>query len=52
MDYFDNVFDTFLGLDNVNCLAVNGAVIGSHPKFLKLCSEDEQSFYMFGTTWG
>ncbi len=23
-----------------------------HPKYLKLCSEDEQSFYGFGTTWG
>ncbi len=25
---------------------------GFHPKYLKLCSEDEQSFYRFGTTWG
>ncbi len=25
---------------------------GFHPKYLKLCSEDEQSFYGFGTTWG
>ncbi len=25
---------------------------GSHPKYLKLCSEDEQSFYGFGTTLG
>ncbi len=24
---------------------------GFHPKYLKLCSEDEQSFYGFGTTW-
>ncbi len=23
MDYFDDVFRTFLGLDSVNCLAVN-----------------------------
>ncbi len=23
-----------------------------NPKYLKLCSEDEQSFYGFGTTWG
>uniref|UniRef100_A0A673G6B7 Endothelin-1 receptor-like n=1 Tax=Sinocyclocheilus rhinocerous TaxID=307959 RepID=A0A673G6B7_9TELE len=25
---------------------------GFHPKYLKLCSEDERSFYGFGTTWG
>ena len=25
---------------------------GFHPKYLKLCSEDEQSFYGFGATWG
>ncbi len=25
---------------------------GSHPKYLKLCSEDEQCFYRFGMTWG
>ncbi len=25
---------------------------GFHPKYLKLCSKDEQSFYGFGTTWG
>uniref|UniRef100_A0A9J8AXT1 Tripartite motif containing 35-12 n=1 Tax=Cyprinus carpio carpio TaxID=630221 RepID=A0A9J8AXT1_CYPCA len=25
---------------------------GFHPKYLKLCSEDQQSFYGFGTTWG
>ncbi len=24
---------------------------GFHPKYLKFCSEDEQSFYGFGTTW-
>ncbi len=23
-----------------------------HPKYLKLCSENERSFYGFGTTWG
>ncbi len=54
MDYPDDVFHTFLGLDSVNCLAVNGAVT-SLPvfiKYLKLCSEDEQSFYGFGKTWG
>ncbi len=26
MDYSDDVFNTFLGLDRVNCLAVNGTV--------------------------
>ncbi len=26
MDYFDDVFHTFLGLDSVNYLAVNGTV--------------------------
>ncbi len=26
MDYFDDVFHTFLGLDSVNCLAVSGTV--------------------------
>ncbi len=25
---------------------------GSHPKYLELCSEDEQSIYGFGTIWG
>ncbi len=25
---------------------------GFHPRYLKLCSEDEQNFYGFGTTWG
>ncbi len=47
MDYFDDAFHTFLGLDRVIYLAVC-----FHPKYLKLCSEDEQSFYGFGTTWG
>ncbi len=54
MDYFGDVFHTFLGLDSVNYLAVNGTVtcLRIHPKYLKLCSEDEWSFYGFGTTWG
>ncbi len=34
MDYFGNVFHTFLGLDSVNCLAVNGTVI-SLPVFIQ-----------------
>ncbi len=36
-------FHTLLGLDSVNYLAVD-----LHPKYLKLCSEDELSFYGFG----
>ncbi len=57
MDYSDDVFHTFLGLDSVNCLAVNGTVT-SLPVFIqnifKLCSGDEQSFYGFerhGDKW-
>ncbi len=33
-DYFDHVFYTFLGLDSVNCLAVNGTVT-SLPVFIQ-----------------
>ncbi len=33
MDYSDDVFHTFLGLDSVNCLAVNGTVT-SLPVFI------------------
>ncbi len=55
MDYFDDVFHTFLGLESVIYYAVNGTVTSLpvfHPKCLKLCSEDELNFYGFGTTWG
>ncbi len=55
MDYPDDAFHTFLGLDSVNYLAVNGTVTNLPvfiQKYLKLCSEDEQSFYGFGMTWG
>ncbi len=56
MDYYGDVFHTFLGLDSVIYLAVNGTVThkppGFHPKYLKLCSEDKLGFYGFGTTWG
>ncbi len=51
MDYFDDVFHSFLDLDSVIYLAVNGdshKPPGSHLKYLKLCSEDKQSFYGFG----
>ncbi len=34
MDYFDDVFHTFQGLDSENCLAVNGAVT-SLPVFIQ-----------------
>ncbi len=56
MDYFDDVFHTFLDFDSVNCLIVGSQwdshkPPGSHPKYLKLCSEDKQSFHRFGTTW-
>ncbi len=55
MDYFEDVFYTFLCLDSVIYLAVNGtdtSFPGFHPKYLKLCFEDERSFYGFGTTSG
>ncbi len=55
MDYFDDAFHTFLGLDSVIYLAVNGTVTNL-PVFIqniyKLCSEDKQSFYGFGMIWG
>ncbi len=56
MDYFDNVFHTFLGLDKVDSViysAVNGTVTNLscfHPKYLKFSSKDELIFYLFGTT--
>ncbi len=34
MDYFDDVFHTFLGLDSVNSLAVNGTVTNL-PAFIQ-----------------
>ncbi len=34
IDYFDYVFHTLLGLDSVNCLAVNGTVT-SLPVFIQ-----------------
>ncbi len=40
-------FYTFLDLDSVIYLKVNGTVTrppGFHPKYLQMCSEDEQSF--------
>ncbi len=59
MEYAGDAFHTFMDLDSVNLL---GSQWDSHkppvfhPKivlnYLKLCSEDEWSFYGFGTTWG
>ncbi len=34
MNYFDDVFHTFMGLDSVNCLAVNGTFT-SLPIFIQ-----------------
>ncbi len=48
MEYSGDVFHTFLDLDSVIYSAVNGTV----TKYFNLCSEDEQSFYGFGTTCG
>ncbi len=48
MDYFGDVFHTFLGLDSVIYLAVNGTVTSQN--ILNCVSEDEQSFYGFGTS--
>ncbi len=47
--------DAFLGLDCGNLLGSqrdSHKPPGSHPKYLKLCSEDELCLYGFGTTWG
>ncbi len=43
MEYSDDAFHTFLELDRVIYLAVNGQsqASGFHPKYLKLCSEDK-----------
>ncbi len=54
MVYFTDVFTTFLCLDRGSTLAVYGRSENSRIslKYLNLCSEDEQRFYVFGTTWG
>ncbi len=44
MDYFDDVFHTFLDIDSVNYLEVNGTVTNLPviiQNIFKLCSEDE-----------
>ncbi len=54
MDYFGDIFLTFLDLDSVIYYAVNGTdtSLSFHLKYIKLYSEDEQSFYGSGKTWG
>ncbi len=61
MEYPGDAFHIFLDLDSEIHLAVNGTVYKyhfdkyhniTHPKYLKLCSEDKQNFYVFGTTRG
>ncbi len=59
-----NIWDLWhlIAFDWVSCNCLIFCIIASqwdsrkppdfHPKYLKLCSEDEQSFYGFGTTWG
>ncbi len=48
MDYFNDVFTTFLSLGRVRILAVIIAVyqvqraLKIHPKYLNLCSEDKR----------
>jgi len=50
MNYINNVFTTFLGLDICNDVAVNEGTESFHQKYLNLCFEDEQRSYGFGTT--
>ncbi len=52
MNYPDDAFHIFLDLDSVIYLAVNGTATKFYLKYLKLCSEDEQSFYGVGSTCG
>ncbi len=54
MDYFNDVFTTFLGLEPVSCIAVYGGSESSRisSKYLNLCSVDELRSYGFGTTRG
>ncbi len=54
MEYPDDAFHTFLDLDSVIYLAVNGTLtspLGFHLKYLKLCSEDE-AFMGLEQHWG
>ncbi len=49
MEYSGDVFHNFLDLDSQ--WDTSHKPPGSHPKYLKLCYEDEQSFYGFETMW-
>ncbi len=51
MDYFDDVFYTYFVPWQCNLLGSQWdsyKLPGFHPKYLELCSEDEQRFYWFG----
>ncbi len=54
MDYFTDLFTTFLNLDRVWTLAVYAGSESSQvpSKYLNLCSEDERRSYGFETTSG
>ncbi len=56
MDYPGDAFHTFLDLDSVTCyiqsMGQSQVTPGFYLKYLKLCSEDEQSFYGVGMTCG
>ncbi len=53
-EYPGDAFHTFLDLDcyllDTQCDSHKPP--GFHPKYLKLCSEEKQSFYGSGMTWG
>ncbi len=49
MDYFYNVFTTFVGLECVSCIVVSAESESSRIKKIKdLCSKDEQRSYWSG----
>ncbi len=55
MDYFTNLLATFLDVDRVNYIAVyarDRELSELINNILICCSEDEQRYYGFGTTWG
>ncbi len=52
MDYFNNIFTTILGLEDVSytLLSMEGQkALGFHQKYKYLCFEDERRSYGFGT---
>jgi len=52
MDYFDDVFISFLEKDSIpNIFSMEGQkTLGLNLKYLKLCSEGELRSYGLGTT--